>query len=974
LNDVEADWQPERAKDSYGVLTGRFVTWGTGAFEPDEGVPDALVRVRSLQHVLAGVRVDPLTLTATDGSYEVRGLEARTLYLKPVDLEAYGVDPVSGRIHTVVDRGPFGALSYPARVRMDRNQEERTLVGFASRSIILPDLFDPRSLLTLDHARLLDGAGDADLEHYGLGLPVTSSVIERDGYFDGAGVRKDRVGVLFVPPTATVKVVMTSGQIGVGQRLLLLGGDTDHPFGTGLRSTLGSVVLTGLAARVAADQTGLNEHRLADLERHGITSRPLRQLHDASRLAASESDEASQRQAWSLAARAHSAIASLGADAVTGVLFVLLALLPFSVFVERLVVEARTIHRQVGWTVVAFLVAFTVLRFSHPAFNLTLYPLVVLIGFLILALSIAVTVIGLGRLNTQLRQIVSPVVARHRFESRRSAMAGRAFLLGLAHMRRRPLRTALTCGTLMLLTFSLVSFTAVQSTVRFHLSDLSRETVAGGDAVLIRNPGWAGLVGAVTDHLGTSLGVTAAPRIWYERPGLVRYAEATTSVAGALGLTPQESTVTVLEGLLVAGRWFSGARHECLLPVARATEIGLTGSDAGVVSVDYFGESYLVVGLFDGTALDAYVDVSATPLTPLDIDAYQPEELRAGADRRGEPPAFAHLPASQILLLPARVVAGMGQYARLASVAAALPGGSRQLESLAHSVDGNLFARLNGRLLVVDTGKNFTMSGERGVWVPLAIAAFIVFNTMLGSVYERMPEIAIFNSVGLAPNHVTGLFVAEAAAFATLGGIGGYLVAQVVSKIGLVGGVFPGLTVNFSSYSAVGTLFMVMVLVVLSASYPARAAGRLCVPGVERSWQMPRPEGNGFVLTMPFSLRMSEAVGLCRYIAEYLATSDEQSIGAPFYAEDVTCGLGDGVGATVWLAPFDSGVSQQVRVDSAQGADGYATIVLSVLRNAGEEATWLRANRHFVDGVRRQFLMWRALSDADRSLYVQDRP
>ncbi|MDA0335352.1 MAG: M28 family peptidase [bacterium] len=970
--DADAEWQPARAKDSYGLLKGRFVTWGVGAFEPDAAVPGALVRVRSLQHVLAGVRVDPLTLTAADGSFEVRGVEARTLYLKPVDLEAYGTDLATGRIHTVVDRGLSGAQNYPARVRMDHNEEERRLVGFAAQSLILPDLFDPRSLLTLDHVRLLDGAGDADLERYGFGLPATAAMIAQDGYYDGSGPHKDRVGVLFVPPGRSVKVVMTSGQLGMGQRLLLLGGDDDNPFGDGISPNPESNIAGGLSAQVAADLTRLNAHRLADLESHGITSRSLRQLHETSSALALERDETSQRHAWSLAARAHTAIASLGADAVTGVLFVLLALLPFSVFVERLVFEARTIHRQVGWTVFVFLVAFVVLRFSHPAFDLTLYPLVVLIGFLILALSVTVAAIGLGRLNTQLRQSVSPVVARHRIESRRSAMAGRAFLLGVAHMRRRPLRTALTCTTLVLLSFSLVSFTAIRTTARLQVTDLARTSVGGVDAVLLRNPGWTGLVGAVTDHLGISLGgVDAAPRLWYERPGQVRYAGVATRVAAALGLTPQEASVTDVQALLIAGRWLSGARHECLLPMERAAEIGLSAADVGVASVEYFGEKYLVVGLFDAAALDGHVDVGGTPLTPLDVDAYQPEERRAGADRRGEAPAFAHLPARQILLLPAHVVAGMGRYTRLASVAAPLAGGGAQLERFAHTVDDNLFARLDGRLLVVDTANNFSMHGERGVWVPLAIAVLIVFNTMLGSVYERVPEIATFNSVGLAPNHVAGLFIAEAAAFATLGGVGGYLVAQVLSRIGLVGGLFPGLTVNFSSYSAVVTLAMVMALVVASAIYPARAAGRLCVPGVERSWQLPRPQADALVLSMPFSLRWREAVGLCRFIAEYLNTCDEQSIGAPFYAENVDTTVGGRIRANVWLAPFDSGVAQQLQVESTQGEDGYATLVLSVRRTSGDEATWLRANRHFVDGVRRQFLMWRALAEGERAAYVE---
>jgi hypothetical protein len=978
LDDPGADWLPERAKDSFGVLSGRFVTWGAGAFEPDEPVPGALVRVRSLQHVLAGVRADLMDLTSTDGSYELQGVEARTLYLKAVRLEAYAAEPESGRLHTVIDRGASGAVTYPSKVQMDHNAEERLLVGFGARSLVVPDLFDPRSLQALDHARLLDGEGDADFERFGVALPATAATIELEGYFDGAGPRKDRVGVLFVPPDRAVKVVMTSGALGVGQRLLLLGGDDDDPIGTGLRPDAGSPVVAGLAGRVATDLTRLNEHRLGDLESYGITSRPLRQLHEDSRHGAQSTDPAAQARAWSLAARAHSAIADLGADAVTGVLFVLLTLLPFSVFAERLLFEARGVHRQVAWTAMAFLGGFAVLRYSHPAFDLTLNPLVVLIGFLILALSIGVTAIGLGRLNEQLRRSVSPVVARHRSESHRTAMASRAFLLGVAQMRRRPLRTALTCATLVLLTFSLVSFTAVQSTARFHMTPLAR-SAAGADAVLLRNPGWTGLVGAVPDHLGSSLGVEAAPRFWYEKPGLVRYAGRVTRVAAALGLTPQEGTVSDVEALLVAGRWLSGARHECLLPGERATEIGLTPADVGTATVDYFGEDYLVVGLVDADSFDAQIDIGGTPLTPLDVDAYQPEERRAGADRRGEAPAFAHLPARQVLLLPARVVAGMGQHARLASVAAPLPGARPQLERLAHSLDDNLFARFGGRSWVVDTAQDHHMSGERGVWVPLLIAALIVFNTMLGSVYERTAEIATFNSVGLAPNHVTGLFVAEAAAFATLGGVGGYLLAQVVSKVGLVAGVFPGLAVNFSSYSSVATLMMVMALVVLSALFPARAAGRLCVPGVERSWQLPRPQGDLLQLAMPFSLRLREAAGLCRFVAEYLATCDEQSIGAPFYAEEVDGPGPDSadspavVGATVWLAPFDSGVSQRLRVHLNTGEDGYATLVLGLQRTSGDEGTWVRANRHFVDGVRRQFLMWRALSEAERAMYMGTR-
>jgi len=45
-------------------------------------------------------------------------------------------------------------------------------------------------------------------------------------------------------------------------------------------------------------------------------------------------------------------------------------------------------------------------------------------------------------------------------------------------------------------------------------------------------------------------------------------------------------------------------------------------------------------------------------------------------------------------------------------------------------------------------------------------------------VYERFREIGIYSAVGLAPNHIAALFLAEAAVFATLGAVFGYLIGS----------------------------------------------------------------------------------------------------------------------------------------------------------------------------------------------------
>ena len=90
-------------------------------------------------------------------------------------------------------------------------------------------------------------------------------------------------------------------------------------------------------------------------------------------------------------------------------------------------------------------------------------------------------------------------------------------------------------------------------------------------------------------------------------------------------------------------------------------------------------------------------------------------------------------------------------------------------------------------------------SGVPNILIPLVISVFIVLNTMISSVYERRGEIGIYTSVGLAPSHVSFLFIAEALAFAVLSVVLGYLVAQTAAKLFADTALWAGITVNYSS-------------------------------------------------------------------------------------------------------------------------------------------------------------------------------
>ena len=142
---------------------------------------------------------------------------------------------------------------------------------------------------------------------------------------------------------------------------------------------------------------------------------------------------------------------------------------------------------------------------------------------------------------------------------------------------------------------------------------------------------------------------------------------------------------------------------------------------------------------------------------------------------------------------------------------------------------------------LVNTVGVASVSGVSDLAVPIGIAALIVLNTMLGAVYERTSEIGTFNAVGLAPGHVSGLFLAEAAAYAVVGGVLGYLLGQTVAQTVGGTGLLEGLELNYSSMSAVISLGLVMLVVMVSAMYPAREAGKICTPGIERKWQPPKP-------------------------------------------------------------------------------------------------------------------------------------
>ena len=92
------------------------------------------------------------------------------------------------------------------------------------------------------------------------------------------------------------------------------------------------------------------------------------------------------------------------------------------------------------------------------------------------------------------------------------------------------------------------------------------------------------------------------------------------------------------------------------------------------------------------------------------------------------------------------------------------------------------------------------------IFIPILIAAHIVLNTMMGAVYERNREIGIYTALGIAPEHIGALFLAESSDYAVLGAVVGYMLGQFVAMLQVNYLLIEGLNLNYSSVAAVFTV------------------------------------------------------------------------------------------------------------------------------------------------------------------------
>jgi hypothetical protein len=306
----------------------------------------------------------------------------------------------------------------------------------------------------------------------------------------------------------------------------------------------------------------------------------------------------------------------------------------------------------------------------------------------------------------------------------------------------------------------------------------------------------------------------------------------------------------------------------------------------------------------------------------------------------------------------------------------------------------SLFSGEKSGTYLYHASDTMSYSGVPNIIIPLIISVFIVLNTMISSVYERKREIGIYTSVGLAPSHVSFLFIAEAMAFAVLSVVFGYLFAQTTAKLFADTALWSGITVNYSSMAGVAAMILVILVVLVSVIYPSKVAAEIAIPDVNRSWTLPPARGNQLELTLPFLMTFKEHRSVGGFLYDYFEGHQDVTHGKfstaniefGFLCEDPPglkqdqydcpedeCEHGEclHIKSRVWLAPFDFGIMQTVDLRFAPAEDeaGFLEIQVQLIRESGEANAWRRINKTFLHEVRKQLLIWRSFDDASKEHY-----
>lgn len=929
----------------------------------------------------------------SNGTFIYKGIADSKNVLDKLIIEGYRFDEKSGEVVWAIDKKETGKSNY--RVKMLRRAMKTRLIMFACRQTTIFDLLEPRSLDFMTKLYLYDGRRDAPPQRY---------------WYSRIDTRESIISSIYLEPGSWLKLTLSDNVL--TRRLILSNGTKEAPLGFGypvndypqINNTMFRAALdawTLLGPRIInLESHGIYDERINSLRERGLTSLAL-SVSNLETLNYTEFREAAN-ESLALAARVYDQIEKTQKDVLFGVLFYIALFVPFAFCMERFLFGYANIYKRIIAFILILAGLILIIYNVHPAFDLAYSPMVVILAFFIIGLSLMVTLIIYFRFEEEM--ILMQRHANHMSASEISRWKAfvAAFFLGVSNLRRRRIRTILTCSTLIILTFTIMSFTTVKSNQQENR--LFFQPDAPYQGILLKKLNWRSMPSQATGILEGSMRAISnpAPRVWLESNDLTRSVQvplrngsSRTMLQGLIGLSHHEAEVTGLDRLLSSGRWFTDNDYNSIIiSDSSAAELGVIPGTFPTILL--WGMPFTVIGTFPGETLDRTYDLDGEPLTPVtfpdeasqDMSDIEFEAMESGEDIRSFQSRYVHIPASATAIIPSTTLLSMG--GKLKNVAIRPSPGTDISQIASHLVDRFKMAIFSGTedgVWLYNISDTMAYSGVPNIIIPLLISILIVLNTMISSVYERKNEIAVYTSVGLAPSHVGFLFVAEAMALAVISVVIGYLVAQVSAALLAGTSFWEGITVNYSSMAGVAAMVLVICVVLISVIYPSRVAARIAIPDVNRSFTLPKPVDDTISVMLPFFMKHDEHESVGGFLYTFFSGHQDISHGK-FSTGPVeliyTCANVEEIRnaikmhddpstfhcvhlrTKVWLAPFDFGIMQRLDIQFCPAQDNYdyLEIKITMHRESGEDGQWGRINRRFIHELRKQLLIWRSMEPA----------
>lgn len=714
----------------------------------------------------------------------------------------------------------------------------------------------------------------------------------------------------------------------------------------------------------------------------------------------------SARESATYSTLIHPILRSNISGAVMSILWYLGLLVPFTFFFEKLVTGFSDIRRQLAAQVLIFLSVFLMLRLMHPAFEIIRSSLMVLLGFVILLIAGGMTLLFAGKFRENLELLQRLRGNAEGAGVNTMGIVMTSFMLGLNNMHRRKVRTGLTCATLVLITFAMIAFTSVRSGLTEKQITLGPAPYQG---LLVKKQDGRPLDDSEIIALKSRfreqfpvcprsyyVGSTSWPSNERNNPEIeIRPPEGSfngrSTKASSILLFGSEEPLAGKISLLTKPYWFPskpthGESRPVIISDRIAADLGVTPEQVNgpaSIRVSINGALFRVAGIFDSQKLNDLHDIDGRGLLPPDITALQDLVRDASGNVlfRLEDPRIL---AENVVIMPS--VEGM-----------TIPNGKLQKPSCAVILDRlgyrearnvvfrfleqtgttNFFG-LNGVAYSGSYSRSSSVQGLLDMIMPLVIAALTVLNTMKGSVYERRDEIYVYNAIGIAPRYIFFMFFAEAFVYSVVGAVLGYLLAQgtgyVLTLLDLTG----GLNMTFAGPSTIIASLAVSGAVFFSTIFPARTAMKIAAPSEDSGWSMPDPEGDEISFTLPFTFTPRERISVLAFFHRFLVDHGEGGAGS-FHAGPPCPGIGGGedlvpmLKATIWLKPYDLGVSEELTISLPFDEETEEYIArVSILRLSGTRESWTRLNRTLVVGLRKRFLHWRAVPSAQKERFYTE--